>query len=456
MTTPLMIDLTQDLGEIRPLHGIDNGPVSFGGLIDCTALYQAAGFPYIRLHDTNYPHPREVDVPQIFPNFAADADDPRNYTFKRTDDYLRQCLDTGARVIYRLGTSIEHTKIKDFTHPPADFEKWARICCNIVRHYNEGWADGYQWDITYWEIWNEPDNQFYEADRTRDPMWSGSATQFYDLYAVAARMLKESFPNLKIGGYGTSRLNETYQPFFQGFLDRVQRDRLPLDFLSWHRYANDPEEVYLEALLAEAGLDRIGYCDTELICDEWNYWPQVAVGEPRPLTENSRAAAVRHTSFTQASGHAGASFCVGTMARLHDTRCGIATHYDGAPTNYFCAIFDRYGYPEKQFYAFVMYHELYTRKRRVASGTTTDGLYALAAGDSRSLAILLTSFHTPADLQLMFQGLPSGTTYRCRRYLTDASHCHVLSDLPPLDLHQDGLRLTLDEKASMLILLERE
>lgn len=308
----------------------------------------------------------------------------------------------------------------------------------------------------HWEIWNEPDNQFFQADRSRDPMWSGTPEQFYDLYAITALTLKEAFPNLKVGGYGTSRLNETYQPFFQGFLDRVQRDRLPLDFLSWHRYADDPEEIYLEALRAEAGLDRIGYTATELICDEWNYWPSAAAdAEPvRPFAEGTRSV-WRHGSFPQASGHGGTSFCVGTMARLHDTRCQIATHYDGVPTNFYCTIFDRYGYPEKQFYAFVMYRELYERQRRLATSQTANGLYALAAGECDSCALLLTSFRTPTDLRLAFRGMTPGATYRCRRYVTDATHCHTLFEDAPVNLHDDGLHLVLDEKASVLLLLDR-
>ncbi len=456
MDATLTIDADREAGEIRPLHGIDNGPVCCGALIDSTPLYRAAGFPFIRLHDTNFPHPREVDIPQIFPDAAADEDDPRSYVFGPTDTYLRQCLDTGARIIYRLGTSIEHTRGKLFVHPPADFAKWARICRNVVRHYNEGWAGGFRWNIAYWEVWNEPDNQFFQPDRSRDPMWSGTPEQYYDLYAVTARTLKEAFPALKVGGYGTSRLHETYQPFFRGFLDRVRRDRLPLDFLSWHRYADDPEEVYLEARRAEEGLGRIGYAETELICDEWNYWPQTIPDPepPRPFAEETRSA-WRHAAFPLASGHGGTSFCVGTLARLHDTRCRIATHYDGAPTNFYCTIFDRYGYPEKQFYAFVMYRQLYERRRRLAVSPAAGGLYALAAGDSDSLALLLTSFRAPADLRLAFRGISPGAAYRCRRYLTDATHCHALFEDAPVNLHDDGLRLALGEKASVLVLLDR-
>ena len=40
---------------------------------------------------------------------------------------------------------------------PKDFKKWAVICEHIIRHYTEGWADGFFYDMPYWEIWNEPD-----------------------------------------------------------------------------------------------------------------------------------------------------------------------------------------------------------------------------------------------------------------------------------------------------------
>ena len=43
-------------------------------------------------------------------------------------------------------------------NPPKDYAKWARICEHIITHYTEGWADGFNYKITYWEIWNEPEN----------------------------------------------------------------------------------------------------------------------------------------------------------------------------------------------------------------------------------------------------------------------------------------------------------
>ena len=50
--------------------------------------------------------------------------------------------------------------------PPKDFEKWAHVCLNIVKHYNGGWDNGFHDQIKYWEIWNEPDGSAF---------WTGNA-----------------------------------------------------------------------------------------------------------------------------------------------------------------------------------------------------------------------------------------------------------------------------------------
>jgi hypothetical protein len=62
-----------------------------------------------------------------------------------------------------LGASIEHGEKKG-TYPPQDYAKWARICEHIILHYTKGWANGFHYDITYWEIWNEPDAVTFDKD----------------------------------------------------------------------------------------------------------------------------------------------------------------------------------------------------------------------------------------------------------------------------------------------------
>ncbi|WP_435020060.1 hypothetical protein TA3x_001623 [Tundrisphaera sp. TA3] len=56
---------------------------------------------------------------------------------------------TGAEPIDRLDESNEHATVERFVHSPADPEKWAAICLGNIRHANEGWADGFGFDILF-------------------------------------------------------------------------------------------------------------------------------------------------------------------------------------------------------------------------------------------------------------------------------------------------------------------
>src|SRR5205085_9026480 len=120
-----------------------------------TAALRELHPPFARLHDCHWPNPDVVDIHAVFPDFDADAELPSSYDFRLTDEYIAATRATGAEIIYRLGESIEHTWIKRFVHPPGNFQKWASICRGVIRHYNEGWADGFYYGIRYWEIWNE-------------------------------------------------------------------------------------------------------------------------------------------------------------------------------------------------------------------------------------------------------------------------------------------------------------
>ena len=153
------VDFTCDVGAMKPLHGVNNSPNRLKGALPEFAV---AGIPYARLHDTCGPFggAHYVDVPNVFPDFDADENDPKSYDFAFTDAYLKPIVASGCKPFYRLGVTIENSAgLKAYNvYPPKDFAKWARICEHIIRHYNEGWAKGFRWGIEYWEIWNEPES----------------------------------------------------------------------------------------------------------------------------------------------------------------------------------------------------------------------------------------------------------------------------------------------------------
>src|SRR5678815_3038210 len=141
----LTVDCSKKIGVVRALHGGNGGVLCDGGLTDLSDYFRQAQFPLVRLHDCHWPNPHVVDMHVVFPNPAADPADPKSYDFRRTDEYISAIRATGAKIVYRLGESIEHTPTKLYVHPPADPQKWAAACVQIVRHYKDS--------VEYWEIW---------------------------------------------------------------------------------------------------------------------------------------------------------------------------------------------------------------------------------------------------------------------------------------------------------------
>ena len=410
------VNANKKLGPIKPVNGICNGPVSFGGLMDISELYKQAAFPYCRLHDTNYPNAGEVDVHTIFRNFDADADDPVNYTFAATDVYLAEVEATGAKIIFRLGTSIEHKKKKFFIHPPADNEKWAKICLNIARHYNEGWADGFYKNIMYWEVWNEPD--LLHPNRHDDAMWSGTPRQYYELYGAVARLFKNEMPNVKIGGYGACNLNgEGRKHYFLDFLQYVKDNELPLDFLSWHIYMNSLAQLRTAAVYAREQLDAYGFTHTEIILDEWNYLTN------RPIWDtifSEGGAVARREVFLESAGVIGMAFTAAALIEMVSLPVDIATFYDGQPTNLFCTIFDRFGLPTKQFYAFDVFNQVTHGAEQICAQSEYTGIYVLAvASENQTRVMLVNSEGRTAVYPLTFEGLDTDARYNYQVFMVD-------------------------------------
>ena len=147
-------------------------------------------------------------------------------------------------------------------YPPKDFKKWAQICEHIIKHYNEGWADGFNYGIEYWQIWNE-------HDHSATCCWTGTPEQFYDFYETAYRHLKKKFPHLQIGGPALIGRPSTGKDFIEAMAKR----NVPLDFLSWHMYFHTVEAFKYNVNFFRKTLDENGYKDTPSFIDEWNIKP---------------------------------------------------------------------------------------------------------------------------------------------------------------------------------------
>jgi xylan 1,4-beta-xylosidase len=395
------VDFSSSQPDLRPLHGINKGPLAANGLIEVTDLQKQLRIPFTRLHDCQFPNPAVVDIHAIFSNPEADPTVPGNYDFRSTDEYIAAVRATGAEPIYRLGESIEHQTVKRHVHPPRDPERWAAVCAGIVRHYNEGWAGGFRYGIRYWEIWNEPEN--------RPVMWTGTDAQFLDLYKVTAQLLRKEFPPIKIGGPGFGSCGSfdgtNLQPsaFCSAFLDQCRKEPVPFDFFSWHCYTDNPAELVARSKAVRKLLDERGFQKTENHLNEWNYLP----GNSWDLVSRKAAPEGRQRGVDAMMGAAGAAFLAASLIELQDAPVDVCNLFHGE-TGIF-GLFTEVGAPTRNYYGVQAFAQMLDTPKCLTVTGGISGKLAVIAGtnaDKTKAAVLIANPGGPESIRLSITNFP--------------------------------------------------
>ena len=397
------VNFNQVIGKIKPMHAVNNGPIKSGYEQHRSNFeeFKAAKIPFVRNHDASfcaaYGGEHTVDVHAIFPNFDADPYDPASYDFFYTDQYTRTILEAGSEVYYRLGTKIEHGGKKYGAVVPKDFNKWAVICEHIIRHYNEGWADGFHWNIRYWEIWNEPDGIAAGGDQ---PNWTGTPEQFYEMYSITSRHLKKCFPDLLIGGPAMSWVNETW---LRGFLRRQKQDGSPVDFFGWHWYGKEVAHIGLRAIEARKILDEEGFPKTESYLNEWNYlenWTDQFISSIETIIS------MRGAAFTAAV------MCLGQRVPID-----MLMYYDARPCG-FNGIFDSFSDPLPGYYSFLWFAELKDNGNEIRCDGAPENIYTLATKSASGKVMAALTYYTeneelaePKEIEVKFGGIRPFAVY---------------------------------------------
>ena len=420
----MIVDFQKVIGKIKPMHGVGQPPFLGSDYSFCHYLKEA-DIPYARLHDVGgvYGGSRYVDIHNVFPCFEADETDPASYDFFYTDLLLAAMMENDCPPIFRLGETIENDQAKGYParyiNPPSDFGKWARICEHIIRHYNEGWANGFHYGIVYWEIWNEPDNGFQGDQgplKDRNMMWTGTPQQYYELYAVTAKHLKNCFgETIKVGGYASSgfyaifnrpeeygvdtRFQKFYREryelflkFFEEFLDYVKAQQAPLEFFTWHSYSEVDRTLEMERFV-ERTLAKKGF-HAEIHLNEWN---------------NAHSAEGRGTSY--AAAHAAAM-----LIGMHNTQAEMLCYYDSriGPSVY-GGMFNPITYqPFCLYYGFKAFGELYKMGRQAECVTEGEDVYAIAATNEQEQAVMVVNVGEPQTIVTNLEGFQA--------YLVDETH----------------------------------
>lgn len=399
----LEVDASEVTGEIRSFQGLNGPPTPvMAGLPDLVTRYHELRVNQVRTHD--FMGPTEIDskfdqnnsflawlIPDsaqragvvksgnasiIFPDWSADPEKPASYNFAATDKVITGIHASGAEVYYRIGRSFGAN-----VNPPADFDKFANVVKHIAMHYNQGWANGFRYRIAYWEFWNEP-----------EIFWSGPPEQFYSLYEKTVRVLKSVDPTLKVGG-DAKAFPYDGGPYLEGFVDYCATHKLPLDFYSWHTYADGSADPYDAVRLANrirSVLDTHGFPKAESILSEWNLSADFTDDEKLIL-----------------QGAENAAYIGAVLNYLQDAPVDHAQFYRGDAA--WMGLFDVQGQYFKTAFTFKAAGKMLDSPKRLrVTGTDTIGFSAIAgrSEDGRTVQIFISNYAIPAGYRPHSFGMP--------------------------------------------------
>lgn len=346
-TKNVSLDYATTNGSIDIVMGIDRCPKRWisnaVGVVDMTAKLKDVGATTFRTHGIDEDHSHPTNLEGIFPDWKNEwwsgGNDPflnsANYNFDNakystsvpgqntysygfsSDGKIDNIYSNGFNALFRLGyrpnTDNKWARFvyEGFTYMPNPIpdtdsarDKVAIVCENIEKHYNEGWYNGKQYGIQFWEVWNEPDlkdmwgRDLSSTDYSNAISNKTLSPQFQKLYAAIATRFRGTRsnpirPDVKIGPcalawtlYPQNYHKTKSEQFCEELLSYCNSRDVPVDFYSWHEYGGlqattDPgvttvfyggnAYTYLEAAKrVKTALQTYGYPNALSICDEWN------------------------------------------------------------------------------------------------------------------------------------------------------------------------------------------
>lgn len=187
---------------------------------DLALIHRECGFKYIRFHGLLQD---EMGV------YSEDKQGRPIYNFQYIDALFDAILNTGMKPFVELSFMPQALASGNKTifwwkgniTPPKDYGKWEQLIRALARHWTIRYGAGEvkQW---YFEVWNEPN---------LDVFWSGNQAEYFKLYEVTARAIKNESPDYRVGGpatAGNAWVSET--------INFATQNRAPLDFISTHDY----------------------------------------------------------------------------------------------------------------------------------------------------------------------------------------------------------------------------
>jgi hypothetical protein len=249
---PTQLKITVDTSHPAGAIDLTRYALGQGGLSDRPMISD-------RVQQIRQLHPQTIRlfVQQYFDLYPAH----HQYHWDTLDKAIEAILATGAKPIMNICFKPKalYPKTDDEIVDPTSYAEWEELIYQLVKHCNQVRKFG----IEYWEIGNEGD--IGEPGGCPYKFTPQNYLRYY-LHTVTA--IRRADPNAKVGGPALANYRS---PIGDALIDFCGRGKAPLDFLSWHMYTNDPENLWRSIDRMKAKLARYPQLShVETILDEWN------------------------------------------------------------------------------------------------------------------------------------------------------------------------------------------
>lgn len=259
-TVTITIDTNQPLGEF-PLH---HRGFSQGG----EGQMMQAGY-FERAMDIMVEiRPRYIRIDHLYDYYnvlSFDEGGEPIYDFSELDRIVDAIIEAGVQPLMSLSYAPPAMNPESVYTRPNDLDVWGDLVYETVRYYNIERG----LNIQYWEVWNEPNLLAF---------WEATIQDYLDLYDVTARAVKRADASAFVGGPATSSgavglpimYRFTEESWVTGLINYIQKNDLPLDFVSWHRYDTSAQVFTDDIAVHERWLDGLNP-KPQMLLTEWNY-----------------------------------------------------------------------------------------------------------------------------------------------------------------------------------------
>jgi xylan 1,4-beta-xylosidase len=346
------------------------------------------------------------------------------------------------------GPGQENNLFTGWAYPPKDYDKWAELVYQWVRHSVERYGQD-EVETWYWELWNEPNI----------PYWQGTTEEYLKLYDYTADAVKRALPTAVMGGpHVTGPAWDVSERFLRAFLEhclkgknyRTGKTGAPLDYIGFHAKGRPTVvEGHVRMDLGQQLRDISKGFEIVASFPELKHLP-IIIGESDP--EGCAACSIQeHPEYAYRNGTMYSSYTAAAFAREYPLADYFGTNLRGAVTWAFefedQPWFNGYrdlatnGVDKPVLNVFRMFGMMSGDRVQVSGGLYSDFLAvrdssvrgekpdvnALAATDGRSATVLVWHYHDDdlpgpvVRVKIGIKGLPPGRLL-LHHYRVDQDH----------------------------------